>query len=245
MDKMTNEWKNRFIKLAACFILSKKKRRKFREKHLYINYKDGNQVLLILPDGREKQVKHKIKGINVIFKGKNNTLKINEDIDKIYDISVTFEGNESVAIVKSNTHCCLCSYCFYKMDRSSSINPSGKMWVADNNAKITIGKNCIISWNVEFMGVDHHTLLDKNGKVCNYPEPIEIKDHVWIGSSVKICKGVTIAENNMIGMGSVVTKSFLETNCVIAGNPAKIVKRNVNWDVDKIYTYVQKHPEAK
>ena len=91
------------------------------------------------------------------------------------------------------------------------------------------------------MGGDYHTILDKNGKIINHPRPIVIKDHVWICNGVKICKGVTIAENNIIGMGSVVTKSFSETNCVIAGNPAQIVKRNINWDVDNIGTYLEKH----
>ncbi len=241
---MTNEWKNRFIKLAACFILSKKKRRKFRYKHLYISYKNGNQVLLVLPDGREKPVKHKIKGINAIFKGKNNTLKINEDIDKITHISSVFYGDNSVAIVKNGASCEFASNCYFEIDRSSyTVRSLIACW--DDNAKVIIGKDCAISWDTEFMGADYHTILDNASDITNRPKPIIIKDHVWIGNGVKICKGITIAENNIIGMGSVVTKSFLETNCVIAGNPAKIVKRNVNWDVDKIYAYVQKHPEAK
>ena len=48
-----------------------------------------------------------------------------------------------------------------------------------------------------------------------------------------INKGVSIKQDTIIGTGSVVTKPFDESNVVIAGTPAKIVKRNVVWDVDK------------
>ena len=38
-------------------------------------------------------------------------------------------------------------------------------------------------------------------------------------------------------MNSIVTKSFNEENCVIAGNPAKIVKRNIEWSSCKPSEY--------
>ena len=39
--------------------------------------------------------------------------------------------------------------------------------------------------------------------------------------------------HTVIETGSVVAKPINESNVVIAGTPAKIVKRNVVWDVDK------------
>lgn len=39
-----------------------------------------------------------------------------------------------------------------------------------------------------------------------------------------ILKGVSIGKNYVVGGGSVVTKSFPD-NCVIGGNPARVVKR--------------------
>lgn len=35
--------------------------------------------------------------------------------------------------------------------------------------------------------------------------------------------GVTLADNVIVGSGSVVTKSITESNVIIAGNPAKII----------------------
>ena len=51
-----------------------------------------------------------------------------------------------------------------------------------------------------------------------------IKDNVWIGQHSTILKGVTIGEGAVVGCCSVVTKD-VEPYTVVAGNPAKQVKR--------------------
>lgn len=57
--------------------------------------------------------------------------------------------------------------------------------------------------------------------------PIIIGENVWIGSNVRICKGVTIGDNSVIAACSVVTKD-IPANCIAAGNPAKVVKMNID-----------------
>lgn len=59
------------------------------------------------------------------------------------------------------------------------------------------------------------------------PKPIVIEDDVWIGARVTIMGGVTIGHGSIIGAGSVVTKSC-EPYSVIAGNPAKLIKKRKN-----------------
>ncbi len=53
---------------------------------------------------------------------------------------------------------------------------------------------------------------------------IKIGNNCWIGSKVTVLDGVTIGDNCVIAAGSVVTKS-IESNSVIAGVPAKIIKQ--------------------
>jgi hypothetical protein len=54
--------------------------------------------------------------------------------------------------------------------------------------------------------------------------PIRIEDHCWIGANAIILPGVHLGPRTVVGAGAVVTKSVPEGNCVIAGNPARIVR---------------------
>lgn len=53
--------------------------------------------------------------------------------------------------------------------------------------------------------------------------PIIIKKNVWIGEGACIMPNVIIGNNSIIGANSVVTKN-VPADCVVAGNPAKIIK---------------------
>ena len=55
---------------------------------------------------------------------------------------------------------------------------------------------------------------------------IYIGRNVWIGEYSRICKGVTIGDNSIVAANSVVTKN-VPANCIVAGNPAKIVKKDI------------------
>ena len=93
---------------------------------------------------------------------------------------------------------------------------------------LKIGSECAISWECQFLDEDFHQI--------DYPEytekakEIEIGDHVWIGCYTTIYKGTKIPNNCVIAANSVVRGVFTEENVLIAGNPARVIKRNVNWD---------------
>ena len=57
--------------------------------------------------------------------------------------------------------------------------------------------------------------------------PVKIGRNVWIGENARVCKGVTIGDNSVIGASSVVTKDIPE-NCVAVGNPARVVKTGID-----------------
>lgn len=54
--------------------------------------------------------------------------------------------------------------------------------------------------------------------------PITIRDRVWIGFEAVVLKGVTIGEGAIVGARSVVTAD-VEPYTVVAGNPARVVRR--------------------
>ncbi|MEG2456329.1 MAG: DapH/DapD/GlmU-related protein [Clostridia bacterium] len=89
-------------------------------------------------------------------------------------------------------------------------------------ATIEIGRGSYIAPNVGLITANHTLLnLDEhdNGR------PIKIGESCWIGMNSTVLPGVTLGNHTIVGAGSVVTKSFPEGGCVIAGNPAKIIKK--------------------
>lgn len=112
-----------------------------------------------------------------------------------------------------------------------------RIYLQDDNSNVTIGKDCMFSWGIDVWCTDVHTILDMNGNITNYGKSIEIQDHVWIGKDCKFGKNTKISKNSIVGWNSVVTKEFNETNVIIAGNPAKVVKTDVNWDARDIQNY--------
>jgi len=85
---------------------------------------------------------------------------------------------------------------------------------------VEIGRNCAISWDVEFMDTDFHRMSVSDNEVKR--AAIVLNDHVWIGAGARILKNVELGGNSVVAASSVVTKPF-PGNSIIAGNPAKLV----------------------
>ncbi|MEW5954329.1 MAG: DapH/DapD/GlmU-related protein [Bacillota bacterium] len=94
--------------------------------------------------------------------------------------------------------------------------------------RITIGEGVAIARRVFIYDSDHHKIIDEQGSLKNPPELIIIGNHVWIGVGAIILKGVTIGDGAVIAAGSVVTHD-VPARCVAAGNPAVVIKENINW----------------
>jgi len=83
--------------------------------------------------------------------------------------------------------------------------------------KVELGENCIIYQNVTLGTKD---IFDFNVANAKYPK---------IGNNVTICANsivfgdITIGNNVVIGAASMITQNVPD-NCVIAGNPARIIK---------------------
>lgn len=87
---------------------------------------------------------------------------------------------------------------------------------------IEIGEGTIFSQNVVISSTGHDFQDISKGTENS---PIKIGKDVWIGANTVIMPGIVIADDCIVGAGSIVTKSFTEQGCVIAGAPAKVLKK--------------------
>lgn len=103
---------------------------------------------------------------------------------------------------------------------------NGGMIHASKNAKIVIGENCMISYNVH-MRTEMHKYEDPNKimKAQGLEEKdINIGNDVWIGYGAQIMGGVKIADGAVIGAGAIVTHNC-DPYTVYAGVPARKIKQ--------------------
>jgi acetyltransferase-like isoleucine patch superfamily enzyme len=92
-----------------------------------------------------------------------------------------------------------------------------------SKSSVKIGQDCAISWDVVISDTDYHQILGTSSTI-----PIVIGDNVWIGCKATILKGVTIGKGAVVAAGAVVTQD-VEPYTLVAGIPAKVIRRNVQW----------------
>jgi len=94
----------------------------------------------------------------------------------------------------------------------------------DEKSKIILNNNVRISFSCVLVtvGLDVNNLGMKRTHIP-YGDII-LEENVWLGSGSIVLGNVKIGKNSVVAAGSVVTED-IPPNCVVAGIPAKIVKR--------------------
>lgn len=147
----------------------------------------------------------------VWFRGGNNKIRINKNVKtkslKIYcGNNANCEIGEGTEIVEAR--------------------------IQVTNGKVRIGKDCLFSIRVWIANHDHHHIFDaKTGKRINNPKDIEIGNHVWVGEGVSLLSGFSIGDNSIIGAMSI-SSSVFGSKVIIAGNPAKVIRKDILWSGD-------------
>lgn len=95
--------------------------------------------------------------------------------------------------------------------------------------KILFGRDIQFSWDCLVMDSDTHKIVGKDGNIINEARDIVFGDKIWIGCRSTILKGSVIPSNCVIGACSLVSGDKFEENTIIAGTPAKSIKKISNW----------------
>ena len=97
--------------------------------------------------------------------------------------------------------------------------------------RVEIGDYSIIGANCKIFDNDFHSLdtEERRNDVFDHlvTRPVKIGKNVFLGCNCIILKGTEIGDNCVVGAGSVVHGKF-EANCVIAGNPARVIKKKTD-----------------
>jgi acetyltransferase-like isoleucine patch superfamily enzyme len=90
-----------------------------------------------------------------------------------------------------------------------------------SEGKIFIGDYTQIASNVGIITANHDV---SDNRKHSKSKDVKIGSYCWIGMNSIILPGTNLGDFTIVGAGSVVTKSFADGYCVIAGNPAKKIK---------------------
>ncbi|MDO4564016.1 MAG: acyltransferase [Clostridia bacterium] len=102
----------------------------------------------------------------------------------------------------------------------------------DYSGKVIIEDDVTISEGTKIYSHKHDLYKLSHRENDNaIPVMTTIKKGAWIGASSIILPGVTIGEYAVVGAGSVVTHD-IAPNTIVAGNPARYIKDNVELNND-------------
>lgn len=86
---------------------------------------------------------------------------------------------------------------------------------------ISIGDYTNLGPNVGVISANHDFV---NNSVTADAPPINIGRFCWLGMGAVVLPGVQLGDFTIVGAGAVITRDFTEGYCIIAGNPAKVIK---------------------
>lgn len=94
-------------------------------------------------------------------------------------------------------------------------------------AGIRFGSGSGLSWGACAMDSDLHPIASE-GRWSGPNAPVVIGDHVIVAAHALILKGVTVGDGAIVAAGAVVTKD-VAPRTLVAGNPARAVRQDVDW----------------
>ncbi|MBO5443173.1 MAG: acyltransferase [Alphaproteobacteria bacterium] len=210
-----------------------------RERFVPYKINGENNRIFIIENGEKHLLSSNegVPGLDIVINGNNNSIAI-EAPNSFTDTLINIKGDnctfscgssdvryqEAVFLLQNSN--------FVKIGRNVLCSPGFRLYAKEKqNSGITIGDDCFFAVNTLIRNGDGHTLLDQNtGEILNEPEEIVLGSHIWVTSNCTILKGSYIADNCVVAAGSLINKKFEEEGCLLAGTPAKIIRRGINWD---------------
>ncbi|MBE6127674.1 MAG: acyltransferase [Erysipelotrichaceae bacterium] len=181
-------------------------------------------------------------GSQIVIKGDDNIIEIGENCS-LTNIDLHISGDRNYIVIGSDSSIVYTAVMMERYENKVYIGQKCTFHGRENarvslhldeKTTITIGNDCMISNAVHLMSTDSHTIMDLSGKRLNKAEDIHIGNHCWICMRVLCMKGTQIGSDSVVGAASVVNKKYDQEHCLIAGNPAKVVREDISWDRERL-----------
>lgn len=166
------------------------------------------------------------------FLGKNNVLKISPNA-KLKNLFIEFLGDDGYCEIDNSPRLSGSIRIGYgsSVTIEKNVSATNRIYLTcAEGTKVFIGEDCMFATNNQIRTDDAHGIYDVHtGKRVNLAKDIYIGKHVWVGFNAVILGGAYIGDGSVVGMNALVKKRF-PNNCIIAGNPAKLIKKDVFWE---------------
>lgn len=174
-----------------------------------------------------------LKRVNIHFGGSNNRVII-EDFARLTDVNMYIYGDNNEVHIGPWSYVAKLTVCTENSGNTVSVGRHAMIvgpneLAAIEGTRITVGSDAMISSEVHFRTGDSHSILDGERRRINASQDITLGDHVWVGTRATVLKGTVIPDDCIVGACALVSGAFEEPHCVIAGVPAKVVKRGISW----------------
>lgn len=176
-------------------------------------------------------------GVKFELKGNNNRVFF-DGLSRFKNVKFTIIGDFNT--IRIGEHCTINDSEFWVEDDANIIELKNKIrfngchLAATEGKYIKVGNDCLFSRGIDIRTGDSHSIIHSITKErLNPAKSIVVGDHVWVGKNVTILKGVNVASNSIIGTGSLVVNDVAQ-NTLVAGSPAKMLKDNIDWVIERI-----------
>ncbi len=242
----------RFLRrFLSIFILNREERHRFANTWGRTrNFGKNNRIIYVDPDGTEREVSASsvVPGVNLVFEGNNNVLRLHKPFHFEY-CDMTLRENETAEFQATRYRIGRANFCLSpgkscKLTVGKDFSCMGGFQIAgfdEDCLSVTIGEDCMFSYGVAIRASDGHTLLDaQTKKVLNPGQDIYIGNHVWAGMHTCFLKGARVPDDCVVGAQSIVTRAFTQPNRILVGSPARELKdkQPITWDRRPVTAYL-------
>ncbi|MFQ9514687.1 MAG: (d)CMP kinase [Eubacterium sp.] len=159
-----------------------------------------------------------IVNLKLLVRGNNNKIIIGEDFVVNYN---TNAGPVCISAKDDNNTIIIGEYAHIRGETEM---------VCMEGTKLIIGANLGMSSETIIRTGDGHRIFDRDSGIRTNPaEDIIIGNDCWIARRGIVLKGVVLKDYTIVGTGALVTQKYDESNIILGGNPARIIKRNISW----------------